>query len=1061
MSPTEKTDWLKYLTHIFTGFPSAILAIDQRGLILYGNEQAAQLLKSTPEHLIKRTWPGIDAHLNIIEWDKIRRALAPGIVSSYETDVITVTGRLNPVSVALLGLTPNCTLVILEDSLKRDTAKNLLDLITTNQEIGSWSYNTLTEEWFISETCYSLSGIPRLNQLIVSTGELRSITQKYLNTEDQQKLWLLIKQIIKTGEPFEQTLAFDNQQGGINYITVSAIAKRNALETSQILGTATINSALTGVNINGGLALFSLDHAASMIYWMRPNGTFAYTNEAFRQKLGYLKEDFKSMRISQITHDYTEETFAQWWDHLRTHKHRSGTFELLDKSGEIIAVHFKADIIFTNDLELATIHCTDIRLEQQKNKELELMQFSADTSNELIFWTEPQGYATYVNQAVCELTGYTKEELIGLHMSVFCPEFTDEARAAFWHTLRETGSLYSEYDVRSKDGRLITISASVSYHLSADGQELAFSFCRDITEKRIIQRRTDLSQFTLDHALEMIMWARPDGTVHYVNDTFLELTGYRREEIENQSILKLYPASTEERRLALWDQLRKEKTMEINAPLLVADGTTLPVAATLNYIVYEGEEYDCIFMRNNTKKIERENQLLLAHLALEAATECIIWIEENGIVRYINGAMLKLVGGEAKDWISKPVTQIFPTLDLAVFMPAHRIEIELRSPTGQTYHLELVFNTIETDEKLLTAIVGRNFTERFLKDQQLREATQKIDELSKRLQQENVVLKEDISTIYNFNNIITVSPKYQQVLQKIGQVAETSATVLILGETGTGKELLARATHSLSDRAEFSLIKVNCAALPENLIESELFGHEKGAFTGASDRKIGRFEMAHQGTLFLDEVGDLPLSVQVKLLRVLQEGEFERVGGTTTLSVDVRLIAATNRNLKEMVTAGTFRADLYYRLNVFPIVNLPLRERREDIPELIEFFVRKYAQQQGKVITEINKTDIDRLSHYNFPGNVRELENIIERAVVLCNGRILNIELNVGESPTTPHEVAFDFEEMQRAHIIKALKYCDGRITGPQGAGQLLGLNDRTLMSKMRKLNIDKKDYLI
>jgi PAS domain S-box-containing protein len=1061
MLPTEKADWLKYFAHIFTGFPSAVLAIDQRGLIIYGNEQAAQLLKSTPEQLIKRTWPGIDAHLNIIEWDKIRRALTPGIVSPYETDVITVTGRLNPVSVALLGLTPDCTLVIIEDSLKRDTAKNLLDLITTNQEIGSWSYNTLTEEWFISETCYILSGIPPLDQLIVSTGELRSITQKYLNTEDQQKLWLLIKHIIKTGEPFEHTLAFDNQQGSINYITVSAIARRNALETSQILGTVTVNSALSGVDINGGLALFSLDHATSMIYWLRPNGTFAYTNEAFRQKLGYLKEDFKSICISQITHNYTEETFEQWWDDLRQHKHSNGTAELIDKSGEIIVVRFKADIIFTNDLELATIHCTDIRLEQQKNRQLELTQFSTDTSNELIFWTAPQGYATYVNKAVCELTGYTKAELLRLHMSDFCPEFTDEARAVFWQTLRENGSLQNEYEVRSKDGQVITLSALVNYHQSPDGQELAFSFCRNITERRTNQRRADLSQFTLDHVLEMIMWARPDGIVHYVNDTFLELTGYRREEIENNSILKLYPGSSEEGRLAIWDRLRNEKIVETDAPLVLADGTKLPVVATLNYIVFEGEEYDCIFMRNNTKKLERDNQLSLAKLALEAATECIIWIEDDGIVRYINPAMLILVGGEANDWVSKPVTHIFPTLDLEAFPQEDKIEIEFKSFTDKIHHLELVFSTIETDEKLLTAIVGRDFTERFLKDKELLEALQKIDELSKRLQQENVVLKEDISTVYNFNNIITVSPNYRQVLQKIGQVAQTNATVLILGETGTGKELLARATHSLSDREELPLVKVNCATLPENLIESELFGHEKGAFTGASDRKIGRFEMAHQGTLFLDEVGELPLSSQVKLLRVLQEGEFERVGGTATISVDVRLIAATNRNLKEMVSKGAFREDLYYRLNVFPILNLPLRERKEDIPELIEFFVRKYSKQQGKVIQEINKADIDRLSNYHFPGNVRELENIVERAVVLCNGSILNIELNVGENPITPHEVSFNFEEIQRAHIIKALKYCDGRVTGPQGAGQLLGLNDRTLMSKMRKLNIDKKDYLL
>ena len=309
--------------------------------------------------------------------------------------------------------------------------------------------------------------------------------------------------------------------------------------------------------------------------------------------------------------------------------------------------------------------------------------------------------------------------------------------------------------------------------------------------------------------------------------------------------------------------------------------------------------------------------------------------------------------------------------------------------------------------------------------------------------------------------IITVSPKYQKVLQQIGKVADVNTTVLITGETGTGKELLARAVHQLSERADAPLIKVNCAALPENLIESELFGHEKGAFTGAVGRKRGRFEMADGGTLFLDEVGELPLDLQSKLLRVLQEGEFERLGGTETIKVDVRLVAATNRILQKMVRKGSFRADLFYRLNVFPIENIALRNRPKDIPVLVEHFARKFAKRQNKTITKINSADLDKLKKYPFPGNIRELENLVERAVVLCNSETLSIPLNMKKERVDKGQQGFlPFEEMQRRHIIKALHMTEGRVTGPNGAGVLLGLNDRTLVSKMRKLDIKKIDYL-
>ena len=286
---------------------------------------------------------------------------------------------------------------------------------------------------------------------------------------------------------------------------------------------------------------------------------------------------------------------------------------------------------------------------------------------------------------------------------------------------------------------------------------------------------------------------------------------------------------------------------------------------------------------------------------------------------------------------------------------------------------------------------------------------------------------------------------------------------MITGETGTGKELLARAIYSLSDRESGPFVKVNCAALPPGLIESELFGHEKGAFTGAFQQRKGRFEIANKGTIFLDEIGEMPLPLQPKLLRVLQEGEFERVGGTKAIKVDVRVIAATNRELEKMVEKGEFREDLFYRLNVFPIYNIPLRNRPEDIPVLIRHFVKKHCKQIGKTIGKIAQADIDLLMQYDFPGNVRELENLIERAVILTKGNKLNIRDSFVPSPKNNKPLNKDFrsfEDMQRQHIVKALEQTKWRITGPKGAARLLGLKDRTLMSKMRKLGINREDYV-
>jgi formate hydrogenlyase transcriptional activator len=361
----------------------------------------------------------------------------------------------------------------------------------------------------------------------------------------------------------------------------------------------------------------------------------------------------------------------------------------------------------------------------------------------------------------------------------------------------------------------------------------------------------------------------------------------------------------------------------------------------------------------------------------------------------------------------------------------------------------------------------------------LRTALAEVERLRNQLQAENTYLQDEIQAEHNFTEIVGSSPALLAVLRKTEQVASTDSTVLVFGETGTGKELIARAIHDRSPRRQRPLVKVNSSAISAGLVESELFGHVKGAFTGAIDKRIGRFALADHGTIFLDEVGELPPETQVKLLRVLQEQEFEPVGSNETVRVDVRVIAATNRDLEEAVRAGRFRADLFYRLNVFPLRVPPLRERASDIPQLAMFFLSRFARRFGRQVETISAETMDLLTSYSWPGNIRELQNVIERAVILSRGPALELERDLlpaatnrpgpgGDShaETRPHidkspasGLAAALEETERTLIVAALEGADGVIEGPRGAAKVLAMHPNTLRSRMEKLGIRRSGH--
>ena len=354
-------------------------------------------------------------------------------------------------------------------------------------------------------------------------------------------------------------------------------------------------------------------------------------------------------------------------------------------------------------------------------------------------------------------------------------------------------------------------------------------------------------------------------------------------------------------------------------------------------------------------------------------------------------------------------------------------------------------------------------------NEELEKKIKTIQSYKQQLEKEKSYLQEEINDAYNYHEIIGAGSAIQQVHHRVSQVARTDSSVLILGETGTGKELIARAIHNQSHRKDQLMVKVNCAALSPHLIESELFGHEKGSFTGATDRRIGKFELAAGGTLFLDEIGEMPLDLQVKLLRVLQEKEIERIGGKDVIPTDVRIIAATNRQLLQEVQAGRFRSDLYYRLNVFPIVLPPLRDRPEDIPALVDHFILKYARNMGKKISGVSEQVISALKAYSWPGNIRELEHLIERTVLLTTDPFIQhvdlpaaepAEDSVAEMIVLPEDDRIKtIVEIEREHIVLVLKKCHGKVSGAGGAAELLQIPSTTLSSKMKRFKIQRDEY--
>ena len=710
------------------------------------------------------------------------------------------------------------------------------------------------------------------------------------------------------------------------------------------------------------------------------------------------------------------------------------------------------------------------QVEEALRKSEEHFRLLVEQASDGIFLVGAEGRYLDINPAGAEMLGYSRGQILRLSIADLVAAEEVPRIASEVARLAADGVIRSEWSFRRKDGTLFP-GELVGRQLPDGSLQ---GILRDITERKRAESRLQEYERVVEGLEEMIVVV--DRNYRYViaNQAFLDRHGLKRDQVVGQRAPAILDKSAFETVIKLRvDECLQGKIVKYEMKY------TYPKLGErdlqLSYFPIEGPKgVDRLIsiMRDVTEQKRAESKLREYERVVEGLEEMIVVVDRE--YRYViaNRAYLNYRGSEREDVVGHLIPEVIGEELFAVNKPridecfqGKVVEYELKHmyPNIGERELRMFYMPIEGPTGIeRIASIMQDVTERKRAEETLRQnllqlqaVTEELREAKEKLSEEKLYLEESIDSELGYGEIIGRSGALKEVMSKAATVAPSEATVLLLGETGTGKELLARALHRMSRRANSSFIKLNCAAIPSGLLESELFGHEKGAFTGAVARKVGRLELADGGTLFLDEIGEIPIDLQPKLLRVLQDQEFERLGGVKTLKVDFRLLAATNRDLLKSVKAREFRSDLYYRLNVFPIVIPPLRERREDIRPLVEYFVHHFAQRMKKTISSIPTRTMEVLVRWNWPGNIRELENFLERSVILTPGSVL-------QAPLTELEAQLDegggymgtLQEKERDSILQALRDCQGRLGGADGAAARLGLKRTTLQSKLVRMGI-------
>jgi len=735
-------------------------------------------------------------------------------------------------------------------------------------------------------------------------------------------------------------------------------------------------------------------------------------------------------------------------------------------------------------------------METGKNKKENFFNFS-DILSEFapisILITDIEGAIIQVNESARRFLGYAKGELVGHSLTDICDKITFENWKEFRERLSPDKELTLESEIKDKSGRGHRVEITLN-GFKIDGHTVISCYMRDLSKMQATEEILRLIHCSVDRASESIYWLKSDSSLFYVNDSACRELGYSREELLGRKITEIDPEFPMDRWPEHWAQMRTLKSKVIESKHRTKTGQVVPVQLSINYLKLGEDEYHCTFARDISHRKQIENRLRQENTFRNAIISkggdgiCVchnipdfpyvaftVW---NDRMREITGYSMQEINehGWYQSLYPDPDVREQAIARMSRMRDGDDLEAEewvIRRADGDNRTILISTSILETgNHETHVVAMMLDITERKKAEIALRDALKEVEQLKNRLQAENIYLREELKYEHNYDNIIGESPVLKEVLEKIEQVARTDASVLITGETGTGKELIARAVHQRSLRADRPMIKVNCASIPKDLFESEFFGHIRGAFTGAHRDRIGRFQLANGGILFLDEVGEIPFELQSKLLRVLQEGQFERIGEDITQTVNVRIIASTNRHLEEEVVNQNFRQDLYFRLSVFPIEVPPLRDRLDDIPVLARHFIKISCRRIGISEIRLSESHIRQLREYSWPGNVRELQNVIERAVIKSRSGMFDLDLpaEMMESIrlTKPsHDKLIlksgrkiinqaELRQIEIDNIKAALDASNWKVYGSGGAAERLGMKPSTLASRIKALNIKK-----
>ena len=823
-----------------------------------------------------------------------------------------------------------------------------------------------------------------------------------------------------------------------------------------------------------------------------------FFNEAAEKLFGYAATEMIGQPLAQLfperfraAHDGRISLFGDFGETTRV----IGTYGAvsgLHRSGEEFPVEASISQIEIDGQQLFTLILRDItervRVEAALRESEARFRTMADNAPVMVWMTGADGSCTYVSQSWCEFTGQTPETALGFGwIAAIHPDDRAPSEKTFLAANEKRAAFRLEYRVRRKDGVYCWALDSATPRYDSQGEFLGYiGSVIDISERKQAeeaQRESkEILQLFIEHAPAAL--AMFDREMRYLaaSRRWIADYGLSDKDIIGRSHYEVFPETPER-----WKAVHRRA---LEGEVLRSEEDSFERAnGSIQWLMWEVRPWYAasgaiggivIFAEEITERKQAEQALCESEARnramLKAIPDLMFLHSRDGVYLDYHTPDPRQLYVSPEEFLGKGMREVMPPELADQFSRCFEEVMKTDEPGVHEYALQLQDGTRHFEarmarcngSKILTMV--RDITERKRMEEELRRALLEVRQLKDQLHDENIYLREEVRLAHDFDQIIGHSGSLKSALRQAEQVAPTGSTVLITGETGTGKELIARAIHSLSTRHARSLVRVNCAALPAMLIESELFGHEKGAFTGAATRRTGRFELAHGGTIFLDEVGELPLELQAKLLRVLQEGEFERLGSSRTIKVDVRVLAATNQNLEAAVRAGRFRADLYYRLSVFPIRLPSLRERSEDIRPLVNFFVAQFSLKLGKRIETIPTRTMEEMERYAWPGNVRELKNVIERAVILSSEGKLRLaeSLQATEAPKTGElvlkgkaaehgaEPAVRLDEVERDHILRVMEQTFWRVEGEQGAAAILGLNPGTLRSRLKKLGLQR-----